>query len=150
MVGRSLTGRVRFYVDADSLGLAKAMAGLRNDVTYPGDPGDQTRGRSRPACPITRTDTPDDVWIPEVARRGWVILTRDRKIQSRVSETAAVVASNARMFAITSPEQLSVWEQLEVVMCNWRRIEGRLAQPGPWIMALTRTSMRPVLLSQSS
>lgn len=147
MVGRGLTDQVRFYVDADSLGLAKAMAGLRGDVTYPSDPGGRVRGRSRPACPIQRTDTPDDVWIPEVARLGWAILTRDRKIQSRVSESAAVVASGARMFAITSPEQLSVWEQLEVVMCNWRRIEDQLTEPGPWVMALTRTSMREVDLS---
>lgn len=31
--------RVRFYVDADLLGLGHALAALRNDVTYPGDPG---------------------------------------------------------------------------------------------------------------
>ncbi len=147
MVGRSLTGAVRFYVDADCLGLAKAMAGLRSDVTYPGDPGGDIRGRSRPACPVTRTDTPDEVWIPEVARRGWAILTRDRRIQTRVSETAALLASNARMFAITSPEQLLVWEQLEVVMCNWRRIEEQLGAPGPWVMSLTRTSMRSIDLT---
>jgi hypothetical protein len=30
---------VRFYVDADILGLGKLLGSLRNDVTYPGDPG---------------------------------------------------------------------------------------------------------------
>jgi hypothetical protein len=30
---------VRFYFDADVLGLAKVMVQLRSDVTYPGDPG---------------------------------------------------------------------------------------------------------------
>jgi hypothetical protein len=30
---------VRFYVDADLRGLGIVLAGLRNDVTYPGDPG---------------------------------------------------------------------------------------------------------------
>jgi hypothetical protein len=30
---------VRFYLDADVLGLAKVLVQLRNDVTYPGDPG---------------------------------------------------------------------------------------------------------------
>lgn len=30
---------VRFYLDADVLGLAHVVAGLRNDATYPGDPG---------------------------------------------------------------------------------------------------------------
>lgn len=144
MVGRGLSGGVRFYVDADTLGLAKALVLLRPDVTYPGDPGGTVRGRSRSPCPITRTDTPDDAWIPEVARRGWAILTRDRKIQSRVAETAAVIASRARMFAITSQEQLSVWDQLEVLMCNWRRIEERVDEPGPWVVAMTRTGLRDI------
>jgi hypothetical protein len=31
--------QVRFYVDADLLGLGKILGSLRNDVTYPGDPG---------------------------------------------------------------------------------------------------------------
>jgi hypothetical protein len=30
---------VRFYIDADLLGLGKLLGTLRNDVTYPGDPG---------------------------------------------------------------------------------------------------------------
>jgi len=31
--------QIRIYVDADVLGLGKILAGIRNDVTYPGDPG---------------------------------------------------------------------------------------------------------------
>ena len=31
--------QVRFYVDADLLGLGKILGSLRDDVTYPGDPG---------------------------------------------------------------------------------------------------------------
>lgn len=30
---------IRFYIDADVLGLAHVLARLRPDVTYPGDPG---------------------------------------------------------------------------------------------------------------
>ena len=30
---------VRFYFDADVLGLAKVLVQVRADVTYPGDPG---------------------------------------------------------------------------------------------------------------
>jgi hypothetical protein len=30
--------QVRIYADADVLGLGKILAGLRNDITYPGDP----------------------------------------------------------------------------------------------------------------
>jgi hypothetical protein len=31
--------QVRYYIDADLLGLAKILVQLRSDVTYPGDPG---------------------------------------------------------------------------------------------------------------
>ena len=31
--------KVRFYFDADVLGLAKLLVRVRNDMTYPGDPG---------------------------------------------------------------------------------------------------------------
>jgi hypothetical protein len=31
--------QVRFYIDADILGLGKILGSLRNDVTYPGDAG---------------------------------------------------------------------------------------------------------------
>ena len=36
--------QVRFYVDADILGLGKILGGLRNDITYPGDPGPSSTG----------------------------------------------------------------------------------------------------------
>jgi hypothetical protein len=48
--------QVRFYVDADVLGLGKILAGLRNDVTYPGDPGAVIHKRQRAPCPITNPD----------------------------------------------------------------------------------------------
>ena len=42
--------QVRIYVDADLLGLGKILAGLRNDVTHPGDPElSSTSGSGRPA-----------------------------------------------------------------------------------------------------
>jgi hypothetical protein len=43
--------QVRIYVDADLLGLGKILAGLRNDVTYPGDPGAVIHKRQRAPCP---------------------------------------------------------------------------------------------------
>ncbi len=43
--------QVRFCVDADVLGLGKILAGLRNDVTYPGDPGAVIHKRERAPCP---------------------------------------------------------------------------------------------------
>ena len=53
---------VRFYIDADVLGLAKILVQIRPDVTYPGDPGGIVKGRRiRPPCPIADPSTPDHV-----------------------------------------------------------------------------------------
>ena len=136
---------VRFYVDADCLGLARILAGLRDDVTYPGDPGGMIRKRRRPPCVITTPDTADSVWIPQVAALGWGIITRDMAIQRKPAELAAVNAHGAKMFAITTTEKLSTWHLLEIVTINWRRMESLLDDPGPFIYAITRTSARKVL-----
>jgi hypothetical protein len=136
---------VRFYVDADTLGLAKIMVRLRWDVTYPGDPGGTVKRHTRPPCSITSTDLDDDQWIPIVATEGWAIISRDNKIERRPAEIAAVRDNGAKLFALASPEQLDVWRQLEILMCNWRAID-RLAQTsGPFIYRVTRTKMSKVL-----
>jgi hypothetical protein len=82
--------QVRFYVDADILGLGKILGALRNDVTYPGDPGAVLHNRHRAPCPIARSDVLDTDWIPEVANRGWLIVTRDSMIIQNRNEVAAI------------------------------------------------------------
>jgi PIN like domain len=136
---------VRYYVDADTLGLARILAALRIDVTYPGDPGATIKRRKRPVCPVTSTAVPDDQWIPIVAGAGWSIITRDQRIRSRPAEIAAVTAYRAKVFAITSNERLSNWHQLEIVMCQWRRIEQLGEQDGPFVYSVTRTAVSPLL-----
>jgi PIN like domain len=85
---------VQFYLDADVLGLAKILVQVRGDVTYPGDPGGPVKGgRVRPACTIKDTATRDSVWIPETARQGWFIITRDPADSERRAEIDAVRTS---------------------------------------------------------
>jgi hypothetical protein len=135
---------VRFYFDADVLGLAKILVTLRSDVTYPGDPGGVVHRRARPACPVTSPATDDTVWIPETARHGWLIITRDSRIQHHRAEIEAVRTSGARMVSLAGEEARGTWDQLELVMCQWRAIERRLDEPGPFIYLATRTTLRPV------
>ena len=61
---------VRFYFDADVLGLAKVLASLCSDITYPGDPGGVVHKRERPACSVTSRSMLDTEWLPEVAREA--------------------------------------------------------------------------------
>ena len=136
--------QVRLYIDADLLGLAKILVQLRSDVTFPGDPGGVIHKRERPPCPIASTAVPDAVWIREVSSRGWLIVTRDSRIQDHPAEIAAVLGHEARMMALAGPEATTAWMQLEVFMCQWRRIEALLGIPGPFIYMATRTTLRRV------
>src|SRR5260370_42412136 len=94
------TAQVRIYVGADLLGLGKILAGLRNDVTYPGDPGAVIHKRQRAPCPVTSPDVLDPDWIPQVAARGWLIVTRDSMIIQNRNEIAAVRENKAKRAAL--------------------------------------------------
>ncbi len=140
--------RARWYVDADTLGLGHILARARPDVTFCGDDGVRAKRRlTLPPCVIQDTETDDDVWIPAVTREGLAIITRDRRIQTRTNEKAAVLRSGARMFAITSKENLTNWDMLEIVVTRWRDMENAAQEDGPYIYAVTRTSLAKVDLS---
>jgi PIN domain-containing protein len=137
----------RWYVDADTLGLAHVLIRSRRDVTYCGDDGKRhNKSWEIEPCVVQDTATPDDVWIPAVTRHGLAIITRDKHIQTRTAEKDQVLAVGARMFAITSPENLDIWGLVEVVVTQWRKMEVAATEPGPYIYALTRTSLSKIPL----
>jgi hypothetical protein len=147
MSNRPRPAPVRYYVDADLLGLAKILAELRGDVTYPGDPGGRVKGgRVRPPCPIMDPATLDEIWIPETARQEWLIITRDRHIQDHRAEIEAVRSSGARMVNLAADEAVDRFTQMEVLMCQWRRITALLDEKGPLICLATRTTLRALPL----
>jgi len=127
--------------------LAKTVARLRSDVTYPGDPGGLVHKRQRPPCPITHPRVLDTEWLPAVARHGWLIVTRDSRIQDHRAEIEAVRSNDARMVTLAGKEAVGTWSQLEVLLCQWRAIERCLAEPGPFIYSATRTKLRHVPLT---
>jgi hypothetical protein len=46
--------------------------------------------------------TIDPVWLPEVGRNGWILLTKDSRIRYRRNEMQALLASGARSFVLVS------------------------------------------------
>ena len=137
---------VRYYFDADILGLGKVVAGLRPDATYPGDPGAVVRKRQRSPCAIASTDVDDVEWIPRIAEDGMIAISRDSKISRRIAEVEAVVQHKLRLVVLTSAEAGTVWAQLEVLMCQWRGSERLVDIPGPYIYRASRTQLSPVRL----
>lgn len=138
---------VRFYFDADVLGVAKILAQLRADITYPGDSGATVHRRRRPACPIRSPAALDTEWIPIVAQAGWLILTRDSRIQDHRAEIAAVRDNNAKLIALSGRDATTTWNQLEVLFTQWRAIDALADTNGPFIYAATRSGLRRVDLT---
>ena len=138
-MSRTKPSTVRFYFDADVLGLAKLLCQERADFTYPGDPGGRIKKRERSACPITTAAVKDPDWIPIVAAQGWVIVTRDRQIQNNKAEIEAVRIHEAKMVNFSSADAGTTWAQLEVFMTRWRDIEPLTELDGPFIYSLSRT-----------
>jgi hypothetical protein len=117
---RARPATVRYYFDADVRGLGKLVAQVRSDCTYPGDPGGEVHKRARPACIIDDPSTIDTEWIPRVAGKGWLIITRDTRIQDHRLEIQAVIDNEARM------------------------LEGR---PGPFIYNANKSGLSAVKLT---
>jgi PIN like domain len=112
-VSRVKPAQVRFYVDADILGLGRVLAGLRPDVTFPGDPGAVLFKKQRPPRVVTTPATPDTEWIRRVTAEGLLIIIRDRQIQHHLAELQAVRDHGARM--VTCPAKKRVARST-----NWR------------------------------
>jgi hypothetical protein len=49
-----------------------------------------------------REDAEDVAWLPVVASRGWVILTKDKRIRRRAIEHDAIFASGAGAFILVA------------------------------------------------
>jgi hypothetical protein len=50
------------------------------------------------------TDEEDRVWLAEVGKKGWIVLTKDQRIQSRKLELIEVENHGIGMFVFTSAE----------------------------------------------
>jgi len=49
-------------------------------------------------------DAPDVEWIPEIARRGWILITKDQHIRRNPLERAAYEAAKLRGFVVTGKD----------------------------------------------
>ncbi len=74
------------------------------------------RKRFRPPCPIVDPGALDRDWIPIIAREGLTVISRDRRIERRPAELAAVQQHGLKLIVITAKEQLRLWDLLEIVV----------------------------------
>ena len=68
------------------------------------------------------TGTEDAEWIPEVTKRGWIILSFDRRIRYKANERAAIREHRARVFFLTAAETTAE-QAAQIVRAAIPRIE---------------------------
>ena len=68
-------------------------------------------------------DAADEAWMPVVARKGWVIVTRDFAVKRRPTERAAWTAANA-MIVMLRGEKLSGADMAKLLLAA--HADGRL------------------------
>lgn len=83
-------------------------------------------------------NVPDVEWIPEVARRNWVLITKDQNIRRNPMERAAYEAAKLRGFVATGKDMSG--EELGELLVRClpgmvRRVAGR---PGPLLFTISR------------
>lgn len=85
-----------------------------------------------------RGDAPDVDWIPEVARRNWVLITKDQNIRRNPLERTAYIASNLRGFVLTGKD-MNAREMGELLIrCLSGMVRRTAGRPGPILFTISR------------
>jgi hypothetical protein len=81
--------------------------------------------------------TDDTVWVPEIGKRGWIILTKDRAIRNNSLELVALLKSNTHSFILTSADQ-SGPQMASAFVAALPHIKKMVAKfPAPFVATIT-------------
>jgi hypothetical protein len=120
-----------YFTDENTLGMGKLLhRSGREDVLYPGH-------LDLPEVPL---GTPDLEWMPVIARRNLLVLTRDRRIRTRPAELRVYSEVGIRSVWIGAKRDLSPQDQVALFLRHEERLERETIKrgTGPWALALTR------------
>lgn len=84
-----------------------------------------------------KPDERDEVWLLDVGRRGWLILTKDKAIRRRLLERDALIAAGAMAFFLTSGNLTGadMAAGFERALPAMKRLYKK--QPAPFIATIT-------------
>lgn len=89
-------------------------------------------------------DTPDEEWLGEVGRRGWIVVTHDGRIRYKPNELAAVKAHKVQMLLVVGKARFP--DLAEAFVATWPRIETFIGgHEPPYIAKVYRPSAKELL-----
>lgn len=83
-------------------------------------------------------DAPDVLWIPEVARRGWVLITKDQNIRRNPLERETYRAAKLRGFVATGDNMNAKELGDLLVRCLPGMLRRSAGKPGPSLFTISR------------
>ncbi len=78
---------------------------------------------------------PDTEWLKMVGNKGWVALTKDKRIRSQTENRKSLMKNGVRCFCIMD-QSLSGDDLAARFLNNEERIVGACHQPGPFFYAV--------------
>ncbi len=83
-------------------------------------------------------NAPDTEWLPEVGKRGWVVITRDQNIRRNPLERAEYERAKVRGFVVTGKDMGGA-ELAGLLVRSLRGMTARAAgRPGPLLFTISR------------
>lgn len=128
-----------YFADENLIGMGKLLRREgRDDIFYPGHEG----------VPEISREMDDREWMPLVAAREWMVLSRDRRIRSRPAELRVYHEHGIRSVWVGGKSDLGPHRQVEVFLQHEARLQRFAVRygPGPWAVTLSPSGIRPVHL----
>lgn len=91
--------------------------------------------------------TADDVWLPVVGQRGWVVVTKDAEIRRRTNEMAALRSAGVAAFILRG-KNMTGQDMAEAIAKGHPRIRKLLRKFEPPFLATISPSGRIELLGK--
>lgn len=87
-----------------------------------------------------RPDTPDVVWLPEVGKRGLVVLMRDKKIGTRHLELEALLNAGVKAFVLVVGDKTNEENAAIIIKAMPRILQAVREYRFPFIAKIQRQS----------
>ena len=83
--------------------------------------------------------TPDPEWLSEVGRRGWLVVSRDKRIRYRPGEKQAIVENRVGCFCLTQTTNPTRWQFLKLIVSTLDEMERLFAETErPFIYGISK------------
>lgn len=128
-----------YFTDENTLGLGKPLRRSgRGDVLYPGH-------EDLLEVPLGTLDLD---WMPVVAQRDLIVLTRDKHIRTRPAELRVYIEHGVRSVWLGAKQDLGPRDQVELFLKHEARLRREIIKrgDGPWAMAMSPSGVRPLKL----